>query len=64
MRQRYSSWVLAFLFAVGVIVVYKTVDNFNFVFDYAGKIIGALGPFLAGFVIAYLLNIPKKKTAK
>lgn len=61
MRQRYSSWVLAFLFAVGVIVVYKTVDNFNFVFDYAGKIIGALGPFLAGFVIAYLLNIPKKK---
>ena len=49
------------MFAVGVIVVYKTVDNFNFVFDYAGKIIGALGPFLAGFVIAYLLNIPKKK---
>lgn len=58
MKQKYSTWVFAFLFAVGIIIVYKTVDNFNFIFDYAGKIIGALGPFLAGFVIAYLLNIP------
>ena len=57
-RHRYSTWVLAFLFVAGVIVVYKTVDNFNFVFDYARKVIGTLGPFITGFVIAYLLNQP------
>lgn len=60
MKQK-STWVLTFLFAVGVIVVYKTVDNFNFVFDYAGKIMGALSPFITGFVIAYLLNLPIKR---
>lgn len=57
-RNRYSTWVLAFLFVSGVIVVYKTVDNFNFIFDYLKQIIGALTPFITGFVIAYLLNRP------
>lgn len=61
MKQKYSNWVLAFLFVTGLIIVYKTVDNFNFVFDYVGKIISAFGPFITGFIIAYLLNQPIKK---
>ena len=61
MKQKYSTWFLAFLFVSGVIVVYKTVDNFNFIFDYIGKIISSLSPFITGFIIAYLLNTPIKK---
>lgn len=61
MKQRYSNWVLAFLFLTGIIIVYKTVDNFNFIFDYMGKIISAFGPFISGFIIAYLLNLPIKR---
>lgn len=57
-RQKYSTWALAFLFAVGLIIVYKTVDNFNFIFDFLGKVLSAMGPFISGFVIAYLLNLP------
>lgn len=61
MKQKYSTWFLAFLFVSGIIIVYKTVDNFNFIFDYIGKIIASLSPFIVGFVIAYLLNTPIKK---
>ena len=58
MKQKYSNWFLAFLFVSGIIIVYKTVDNFNFIFDYIGKIINVLNPFITGFIIAYLLNTP------
>lgn len=61
MKQKYSTWALSFLFVTGLIIVYKTVDNFNFIFDYAGKVISALGPFISGFIIAYLLNLPIKR---
>ncbi len=61
MKQKYSTWFLAFLFVSGIIVVYKTVDNFNFIFSYIGRIINALSPFITGFIIAYLLNTPIKK---
>ena len=61
MKHKYSTWALAFLFVTGIILVYKTVDNFTFIFEYAGKIISALGPFISGFIIAYLLNLPIKR---
>ncbi|MBS7298323.1 MAG: AI-2E family transporter [Eubacteriales bacterium] len=61
MKQKYSNWFLAFIFLSGIIIVYKTVDNFNFIFDYIGKIISTLSPFITGFIIAYLLNTPIKK---
>ena len=61
MKHKYSTWALAFLFVTGIIIVYKTVDNFNFIFEYAGQVISALGPFISGFIIAYLLNLPIKR---
>ncbi len=61
MKQKYSTWILAFLFVAGVIIIYKTVDNFNNIFAFFGTVMRALGPFITGFVIAYLLNIPIKK---
>lgn len=61
MKQKYSTWFLAFLFVSGIIIVYKTVDNFDSIFSYIGRIINALSPFITGFIIAYLLNTPIKK---
>lgn len=57
-KNKYSNWVLAFLFAVGIIIIYKTVDNFTFVFEFFRKVISSISPFIAGFIIAYLLNLP------
>lgn len=57
-KRKYSSWIMAFLFAVGVIIVYKTVDNLNFVFDFLHKSVSAISPIITGFIISYLLNIP------
>ncbi len=56
--KKYSTWLLAFLFVSGIIVVYKTVDNFTFITGFLAQCIGAVSPFITGFVIAYLLNRP------
>ena len=58
---KYRSGLLTFLFAVGIIIVYKTVDNFNFIFAFFAKVVSAVSPFITGFIIAYLLNMPIKK---
>ncbi len=60
MKHKYSSWVLAFLFVSGAILVYKTVDNFNFITSFIVRVLSVLNPFIIGFVIAYLLNQPVK----
>lgn len=59
--SQYSLWILAFIFCVGVIAVYKTVDNFNAVTRFLGMIVDALKPFIIGFVLAYILNLPCRK---
>lgn len=59
--DKYYKWIAAFIFCVAVIAVYKTFDNLSDVLAGIGTVIGAFSPFVAGFVIAYLLNIPAKK---
>lgn len=59
--DKYYGWIVAFLFAVAVIVVYKTFDNLGNVTKYIGTVIGALKPFLIAFIIAYILNMPAKR---
>lgn len=50
-----------FIFSVAVIAVYKTFDNLGNVIKGIGTVLSAFMPFVAGFVIAYLLNIPAVK---
>ncbi len=59
--QKYSNWVMALIFVVIVIAVYKTFDNFYKIAEVTGVIFKSLTPFLIGFVIAYILNMPCKK---
>ncbi len=60
MKHKYSSWILAFIFVSAAIVVYKTVDNFNFITAFFEKVLTILSPFTIGLVIAYLLNYPAR----
>ncbi len=59
--EKYSNWLIALVFVIVVIAVYKTFDNFYKIAEFVGLVIKSLTPFLIGFVIAYILNIPCKK---
>ncbi|MBR5808559.1 MAG: AI-2E family transporter, partial [Clostridia bacterium] len=59
--DKYRNWIVAFVFAVAVIAVYKTFDNFYKVAEIIGVFVKSLSPFVIGFVIAYILNIPATK---
>lgn len=59
--SKYKIWFMTFLFIVGIIIVYKYIDSFSVITTFFSNIIGILSPFIIGFVIAYILNLPTKK---
>lgn len=59
--EKYYGWVIAFVFCVAVIAVYKTFDNFSNITEYIAKIFDAVKPFFIAFAIAYILNIPARR---
>lgn len=59
--QKYSGYIVAFVFCIAVIAVYKTFDNIRYITQYIGTIFAALKPFIIAFVIAYILNMPAKR---
>lgn len=59
--EKYYGWIVAFMFCVAVIAVYKTFDNLNNVTAYIGKVLVAIKPFISAFIIAYILNMPMKR---
>lgn len=59
--EKYSNWIIALIFIIIVIAIYKTFDNFYKITEWFGIVIKSLTPFLIGFVIAYILNNPCKK---
>ncbi len=60
-KKALTKWLYWFLFAVAVIAVYKTLDNFKDIVNFVKGIIGVIMPFLIGIFIAYLLYIPCSK---
>lgn len=59
--KKYSVWVVAFIYAVAVITVYKTFDNLSSIKDAIVTVLSAFKPFIAAFIIAYVLNLPAVK---
>lgn len=57
----WGKWLYWFVFAVAVIVVYKTLDNFKDITDWLKGILDVLMPFIVGILISYILYIPCKK---
>jgi len=56
-----TKWLYWFLFAVAIIAVYKTLDNFTEIKAWIQEFFSVLSPFIGGILIAYLLYIPCKK---
>lgn len=55
---------MAFVFVVGVIVVYKSFSSVDTIKNFFSELMGILSSFIIGFVIAYILNTPVKKIEK
>lgn len=60
----WGKWLYWFIFAVAVITVYKTLDNFKDIANWIKGIIGVLMPFIVGILLAYLFYLPCKKIEK
>lgn len=60
-KNIWTKWLYWFIFAVAVISVYKTLDNFNEIGNWFKNFFDIIMPFLIGILIAYLLYIPARK---
>lgn len=60
-KRKLTKWLYWFLFAVAVIFVYKTLDNFSAIGAWLKGLLEVLMPFIIGILIAYILYIPSKK---
>ena len=60
-KRTLTKWLYWFLFAVAVIFVYKTLDNFSAIGAWFKGLLGVLMPFIIGILIAYILYIPSRK---
>lgn len=56
-----ATWVTAFIFAVALIVVYKTFDNFSAIWSFVSRLMDIISPFVFGFGLAFLLYAPCSK---
>lgn len=60
-KRPITKWLYWFLFAVAVLCVYKTLDNFEAINAWFNNLLEVLAPFLIGIFIAYLLYTPCRK---
>ena len=60
-KRPITKWLYWFLFAVAVLFVYKTLDNFTAIRTWFSNFLEVIAPFLMGILIAYLLYTPCKK---
>jgi len=60
-QKNWTKWLYWFTFAVAVIVVYKTLDNFTEVGNFISDAFNLLTPFILGGLLAYIFYIPCKK---
>jgi len=59
-ERKWKKWVSAFVFALLLIVFYKTLDNFSQILDWFGKMFKMLFPFILGILVAYILYMPSR----
>ncbi len=60
-KRTLTKWLYWFLFAVAVIMVYKTLDNFTAIGNWFKGFFDVLMPFIIGILISYILYIPSRK---
>ena len=60
-KTKWGKWIYWFTFALAIIIVYKTLDNFTEIGQWFAKFFDIVAPFLGGILISYLLYIPVRK---
>lgn len=56
--REYSKWITPFFLLLILILVYKSLDNISSITNVLLNFFRVIKPFLVGFVIAYILNLP------
>ena len=56
-NNTWGKWLYWFIFAVAVITVYKTLDNFSNIANWIKGILDVLMPFIIGIFIAYIFHV-------
>ena len=59
--KKYREWFMPFSLLLVLIIVYKSLDNLSAVGEYISNFFRIVRPFVIGFVIAYIFNLPCKK---
>lgn len=59
-RKIWTKWLYWFTFAVAIIVIYKTLDNFKDIGNWFSNFMHIVMPFILGIIIAYILYIPAR----
>lgn len=62
--KKYNILFAVFILCAALIVIYKSIDNLSSVKDFFAGLLNVIKPFLVGFVIAYILNMPCKRIRK
>ena len=59
-RKVWTKWFYWFTFAVSIILIYKTLDNFSEIGKWVANFFHVVMPFILGIIIAYILYIPAR----
>jgi len=60
-KENWKKWIPAFVFALLLIVAYKTLDNIGQIGSFITGFLRVISPFFFGILIVYFLYIPAKK---
>lgn len=60
-KNVWKKWIYWFSFALAVIIIYKTLDNYAEIRNWFSNLFSIIMPFIIGILIAYLLYLPAKK---
>lgn len=63
-KKDWTKWLYWFSFALVVVILYKTLDNYNEISIWFKNLLSILMPFILGILLAYLFYIPCKQFEK
>ncbi|MBR2241571.1 MAG: AI-2E family transporter [Clostridia bacterium] len=63
-KKVWTKWFYWFTFATAIILIYKTLDNFNDIGNWFKNFLHIVMPFIIGIIIAYILYTPARNVER
>ena len=63
-KKVWTKWFYWFTFATAIILIYKTLDNFNEIGNWFKNFLHIVMPFIIGIIIAYILYTPARNVER